>query len=211
MISRDLRIATALAAMLVALGGYSIGSMKPLSASQEAQVLRIQWGTPRSPDQNSSESIAELIIPVQGVARRSLSDSWGAPRDGGRTHKGIDIRAAKGVPVLAVAAGRIIKLYKSSRGGTTVYQGDAKGRFIFYYAHLERYADGLQVGQRVAQGDTIAYVGMTGNAPFPHLHFEIQRTNAAKQWWRGVAFDPYPVLVAGRFDLARAPTTARVN
>jgi murein DD-endopeptidase MepM/ murein hydrolase activator NlpD len=211
MISRDHKTAAAVALFLLVLGVYSLASVRALSGSQEAQVLRIRWAIPSQAELRQTASVAELIVPVQGVARRSLSDSWGAPRDGGRRHQGIDIRADKGVPVLAAAGGRILKLYRSARGGTTVYQADDKGRFIFYYAHLDHYAEGLKVGQRVAQGDTIAYVGQTGNAPFPHLHFEIQRQNGAKQWWRGVAFNPYPVLVAGRTDIARAPTFARMN
>jgi len=211
MISRDHKTAAAVALFLLALGAYSLASVRSLSRAQEAQVLRIQWAAPQLAERHQTASMAELIVPVQGVARRALSDSWGAPRDGGRRHQGIDIRADKGVPVLAAAGGRIIKLYRSARGGTTVYQTDDKGRFIFYYAHLDHYADGLRVGQRVAQGDTIAYVGQTGNAPFPHLHFEIQRQIGAMQWWRGVAFNPYPVLLAGRTDLARAPSVARMN
>jgi murein DD-endopeptidase MepM/ murein hydrolase activator NlpD len=204
MMRTDHKVALAVALMLLALAGYSLASMRTLSQAEEAQVLRIRWAEPPQMAHVRRAEVPGLIIPVEGVRRAALSDSWGAPRDGGRTHKGIDIRADKGVPVLAAASGKIIKLFTSKRGGTTVYQADATGHFIFYYAHLDRYAAGLKVGQRVAQGDTIAYVGKTGNAPFPHLHFEIQKANPARQWWRGVAFNPYPVLVSGRFDLARA-------
>lgn len=189
---RDQLIAAAVTALvLIGMGAFSILSLKP--HGDGAQVLKLE--TWQQPD-------AELIVPVFGVERAKLTDSWGAPRDGGRTHKGIDIMAAQGTIVRATTAGKIIKLFESARGGTTIYQSDPDGRLIFYYAHLERYAAGLKVGQRVAQGETIGYVGKTGNAPVPHLHFEIQVRDKAGKWWRGTAFNPYPVLKAGKLELA---------
>lgn len=137
---------------------------------------------------------SELIIPVEGVAARDLTDTWGAARSQGRKHEGIDIMATAGTPVRATAAGRIVRLFHSARGGTTLYQSDEAGRLIFYYAHLSAYATGISEGQQIEQGQVIAYVGSTGNATTPHLHFEIQRAAASGQWWRGTAVNPYEPL-----------------
>ena len=81
-------------------------------------------------------------------------------------------------------------------GGTTIYHFDPSSHYAYYYAHLERYADGLTEGMRVTRGQVIGYVGTSGNAPkdTPHLHFEISKLNEAKQWWNGAPIDPFPVL-----------------
>jgi len=141
-----------------------------------------------------------LIIPVAGLAPAQLTDTWGAARSEGRRHEGIDIMAPRGTPVHAAAEGTIIKLFFSRRGGMTIYQLDASGRFILYYAHLEGYAPGLKEGDRVVQGQVIASVGSSGNAATPHLHFEIQRADHARQWWRGVAYNPYLALTSGQME-----------
>lgn len=141
---------------------------------------------------------ARLIIPVQGVTRRNLSDTWGDARSEGRAHQGIDILARAGTPVLAVADGRIVKFFDSVRGGVTIYQFDQSGRFVYYYAHLNARAAGLLEGDQVRQGQVIGYVGMTGNAPVPHLHFEIQRLTPAQRWWEADSMNPYPLLLTGQ-------------
>lgn len=140
----------------------------------------------------------ELIIPVSGVTRRQLSDTWGQARAEGRTHQGIDILAVQGTPVLAAADGRIVKFFDSVRGGVTIYQFDRNERFVYYYAHLSSRATGLAEGDRVRQGQVIGYVGMTGNAPVPHLHFEIERLGPEHRWWRAEAMNPFPLLLTGR-------------
>ena len=106
--------------------------------------------------------------------------------------------APRGTPVLAVDDGRIVKLFDSKPGGTTVYQFDPSEKFAYYYAHLDRYAAGLAEGQQVKRGDVIAYVGSSGNAnpAAPHLHFSVFVLGAEKQWWKGTAIDPYPLLTA---------------
>jgi murein DD-endopeptidase MepM/ murein hydrolase activator NlpD len=148
----------------------------------------------------------ELIIPVEGVATRELTDTWGAARSQGRHHEGIDIMARSGTPVRATAPGRIVKLFHSARGGTTLYELDRTGRVIFYYAHLSAYAAGVREGQEVEQGQLLAYVGSTGNATTPHLHFEIQRAAVPGQWWHGTAFNPYQPLKSA--SLSGAATLA---
>ncbi len=140
----------------------------------------------------------ELIVPIKGVSVSRLVDTWGAPRGGGRHHEGIDIIVPAWTPVRAAASGTIVKLYSSSRGGVTVYQRDSSGRLILYYAHLNGYVPGLREGMRVKQGQEIAFVGQTGNATIPHLHFEVQRAGATGQWWRAEAVNPYLALRDGR-------------
>lgn len=140
---------------------------------------------------------ARLIIPVQGVVRRDLADTWGHARSEGRAHEGIDILAPQGTPVLAVADGRIVRFFDSERGGVTIYQFDRTDRFVYYYAHLSARAAGLAEGDQVRQGRVIGYVGMTGNAPIPHLHFEIQRLGPERRWWEADSMNPYPMLMTG--------------
>jgi peptidoglycan LD-endopeptidase LytH len=87
-------------------------------------------------------------------------------------------------------------LFVSKAGGNTIYQFDADGRLCYYYAHLERYADGIREGQTVSQGQLIGYAGTSGNAPVntPHLHFAVFQLNADRHWWQGRALDPYEVF-----------------
>jgi peptidoglycan LD-endopeptidase LytH len=146
--------------------------------------------------QSSATPTAGLIIPVAGVSREQLLDTFTAARGDGRVHDAIDIGAPKGTPVLAVAAGKILRLFQSKAGGTTIYQLSADEKFIYYYAHLDRYADGLIEGSFVVQGETIAYVGDTGNAGAGnyHLHFSVAMTSDPKRWWDGVNINPYPLL-----------------
>jgi peptidoglycan LD-endopeptidase LytH len=137
-----------------------------------------------------------LIIPVAGVRADQLLDTFTAARGEGRVHDAIDIAAPQGTPVLAVAGGRILKLFQSKAGGITIYQLSGDEKFIYYYAHLDRYAEGLLEGRIVTQGETIAYVGDTGNAGAGnyHLHFSIAMTSDPKRWWEGVNINPYPLL-----------------
>ena len=109
-------------------------------------------------------AVAALLIPVQGVRAGELQDTFTDARSEGRLHDAIDIMAPSGTPVLAVADGTIEKLFDSQRGGLTIYQFEPGGRLAYYYAHLQRYADGLAEGQPVRRGQVIGYVGSTGNA-----------------------------------------------
>lgn len=138
----------------------------------------------------------KLIVPVVGVRPDQLLDTFADARSEGRVHDAIDIPAPAGTPVVAAADGEIVKLFASERGGTTVYQLSADKKFIFYYAHLQRYADGLTAGKFVRQGETIAYVGDTGNAGAGnfHLHFSIAVISDPKRYWEGVNINPYPLL-----------------
>jgi peptidoglycan LD-endopeptidase LytH len=139
---------------------------------------------------------AGLGVPVAGVARSALRDSYTEPR-GGRLHEALDIIVPRGTPVLSAADGTLLKLFDSDAGGLMVYAMDVSERFILLYGHLDGYADGLTEGMPLARGQVIGHVGTTGNAPggTPHLHFEILRGNPAAAWWVGVPVNPYPLLV----------------
>ena len=91
--------------------------------------------------------------------------------------------------------------------GSPIYQFDPSERFCYYYAHLERYADGLKEGDRVKKGQVIGYVGISGNAPknTPHLHFAVFRLTAAKRWWEGTPLDPYDILRRSASNLSGPP------
>lgn len=139
-----------------------------------------------------------LIIPVAGIGSSQLVDTFTAARSGGRRHDAIDIMAPRGTPVLAAAAGRVDKLFVSGQGGNTVYVRSPDRTLIYYYAHLDAYAPGLAEGVEVRQGQQIGTVGFTGDASpdGPHLHFEIQQTNADAGWWQHTgSLNPYPLLV----------------
>jgi peptidoglycan LD-endopeptidase LytH len=138
----------------------------------------------------------DLLIPVEGVKPEQLSRTFTERRSGGRSHEAIDILAPMNTPVLAVEDGTIARLFYSEAGGITIYQFDPTERFCYYYAHLNRYAEGVREGQQVGKGQVIGYVGVSGNAPknTPHLHFAIFRLTDAKRWWEGSALDPYDVL-----------------
>lgn len=136
-----------------------------------------------------------LVVPVAGVAPSSLSDHYEQAR-GERVHEAIDILAPTGTPVVAVDDGRIEKLFASRPGGFTVYHYDPASQLAYYYAHLDRYAEGLREGMEVKRGDVIGYVGTSGNADpaTPHLHFAVFRLGSPPQWWEGEAVNPYPAL-----------------
>jgi peptidoglycan LD-endopeptidase LytH len=136
-----------------------------------------------------------LVIPVVGVKPTDLRDSFTAHR-AGHDHRAIDILAPRGTAVVAAVDGNVRKLFTSAAGGITIYEADAANNLMYYYAHLDRYADGLREGMPLRRGDVIGYVGTTGNAPrnTPHLHFAIVILPPTKEWWKGDPIDPYPIL-----------------
>ena len=138
----------------------------------------------------------ELAIPVRGMPRQHLRDTFNDSRAIGRRHDAIDIMAPRGTEVLAVEDGTIAKLFTSKAGGLTIYQFDPTQTFSYYYAHLDRYASGLAEHQKVSRGQVIGYVGSTGNASedAPHLHFAIARLDTDRSWWKGDPINPYPLL-----------------
>ncbi len=136
-----------------------------------------------------------IIIPVAGASMRGLHSEFNAGR-GNHRHRALDILAPRGTPVLAAVGGTIRKLLTSKAGGLTIYEFDEPQKMVYYYAHLDHYAAGIEEGMKVQKGDVIGYVGTTGNAPpnTPHLHFAIAKLAPSKKWWKGRAIDPYPLL-----------------
>jgi len=137
-----------------------------------------------------------LQLPVAGIRTDQLSDSFDEPRDGSRRHHAIDILAPRGTPVLAADDGRVLRVSWNSAGGNTVYATDADSRIVYYYAHLDHYRDSLVAGRPLTKGDTIGFVGTTGNAPkdIPHLHFQIMRMPQDGKYWNGEPINPFAIL-----------------
>ena len=123
--------------------------------------------------------------PVAGAV--SFSDTWGAPRSGGRSHEGVDMIAARDTPLAAIFEGTIKRISNSSLGGKSIWLRANNGD-EFFYGHLDGYGD-ISTGQKVAEGYIIGYNGSTGNAPswLPHLHFEFHPGG-------GGAVNPYPLV-----------------
>lgn len=179
----------AIAAALLELG-LLIGLAVYLAVADRALVITF----PRR-DELRRQAEAGLTIPVAGVRAEELKNTWGAPRSGGRTHKGVDIFAARGTPVLAAAAGVVVQRDSGGAGGISLYQRGLDGRTIYYYAHLNGIRAGLKVGDLVRAGDTLGYVGSTGNVSgSPHLHFAVFTVADPNRWWRGRDLNPYDLL-----------------
>jgi murein DD-endopeptidase MepM/ murein hydrolase activator NlpD len=108
--------------------------------------------------------------------------------------------APRSTPVVAAVDGSIEKLFTSNQGGLTIYEFDRDRNYCYYYAHLDRYAEGVKEGQAVHRGDRVGYVGSTGDASAqaPHLHFAIFQLGPEKRWWLGTPINPYPFLLATR-------------
>ena len=147
----------------------------------------------RIPDGASN---GELLIPVQGISSTQLVDTFNDSRSEGRSHDAIDIMAPHGTPVLAVADGRIEKLFNSKQGGLTLYQFNRDRTLAYYYAHLQGYAAGIVEQRDLRRGEVLGFVGVTGNSnpDGPHLHFAIFEVGPEKQWWKGTAINPYGPL-----------------
>lgn len=139
---------------------------------------------------------AKLLVPVEGIAYAQLTDTFDQPRGQERHHEALDIMAPTGTPVRAAGDGKIVKLFNSKPGGITLYQFDPQEQHAYYYAHLDKYADGVKEGMQVKRGDLLGYVGATGNADpsAPHLHFAVVALTPEKQWWKGTPVNPYPLL-----------------
>ncbi len=129
-----------------------------------------------------------MVCPVNGAV--SFTDTWGASRSGGRSHKGVDMLAARGTPLVAIESGTIKRMGNGGLGGITVYITGNSGD-LYYYAHLDGWAAGLTTGQSVTVGDLIGYVGNSGNARYTvtHLHFEYHPGG-------GSAVNPTPLVTS---------------
>jgi murein DD-endopeptidase MepM/ murein hydrolase activator NlpD len=164
-------------------------------ASTPAKVAPPQALAP--PPAGSIDKPGAMALPIAGLTAAQLQDTFDSARPGGRAHQATDILAPRGTPVHAMVDGAIQKLFYSKAGGNTIYEFDEGGVYCYYYAHLDGYAAGLTEGQHARRGDVIGYVGTTGDASpdTPHLHLAIFKLGPEKQWWKGEAINPYPVLM----------------
>lgn len=201
------RLASAAAVLLLAACGRGLTPLAPAptpvsSEPAAPRVARDETGRvtpthagPRSAGVSDDDLAAlwerQLLVPVDGVRREALRDTYVAARSGG-IHGALDILAPRGTPVLSADDGTIGRLADGPIGGIAVYASDVDARFVYYYAHLDRLRSGLAVGDRVAKGEVIGYVGTTGNAPrdTPHLHFQVMKRAATRAWWSGPPINP---------------------
>jgi murein DD-endopeptidase MepM/ murein hydrolase activator NlpD len=167
----------------------------PSASTAQNSARRIEAGVV-PPPLATADFPRQLLIPVLGVPAANIRDTFDEGRGTERKHEATDILAPRGTPVIAADDGAIKKLFLSKPGGITIYQFDPTETFAYYYAHLDRYADGIREGMTVHQGEIIGYVGTTGNAPpgTPHLHFGIFKLGPERRWWEGTPLNPYPLL-----------------
>jgi murein DD-endopeptidase MepM/ murein hydrolase activator NlpD len=148
------------------------------------------------PNVPPAASSRDLRLPIDGMSVERLKGGFIETRSD-HLHEAVDIMAPRNTPIHAVQDGEIARVFHSKAGGNTVYQYDPTGRLCYYYAHLQRYAEGLHDGEIVRQGDVIGYVGTSGNAPpnAPHLHFAVfEVTRGGRLGDEGRAIDPYPLF-----------------
>jgi murein DD-endopeptidase MepM/ murein hydrolase activator NlpD len=172
------------------------GAPQPVTQTGEERAGRTDPKT-REPDDVAYLRSRGLIIPVVGVRPEQLHDDFYEDRGGGtRQHKAIDILAPYGTPVIAADDGYILRITRNALGGNVIYATDPEERIVYYYAHLAGYFDGVVDGKPIAKGDTIGYVGTSGNAPedTPPLHFQITRMRPGRRYWDGQPLNPYPLL-----------------
>ena len=168
-----------LTGFLVVIGVYVVASLLFPPLRHSLELIRLM----------SDTLPASLPVPVAGVQKRSLADTWGAARSGGRRHEGIDIFARRGTPVISSTKGIVLKVGVNELGGNIV-SVMGPGGHSHYYAHLEEYGR-YREGDLVQPGDTLGFVGTSGNAKGtpPHLHYGIYTMGEG-------AINPYPYLKA---------------
>ena len=128
-----------------------------------------------------------LAMPLEDVRKKEIADTWQAARGDGRKHEGQDIFAPRGTPILSATSGYVYNVGENNLGGQTV-SVISKGGRVYYYAHLDSYARGIKIGDRVTTRTVLGYVGTTGNAQGtpPHLHFGVYTATGA--------INPLPML-----------------
>ncbi|HXG83589.1 MAG TPA: M23 family metallopeptidase [Pyrinomonadaceae bacterium] len=176
-----------------------VPSIVPAENPAAEQNTEQTFGNTNSIQYPPSDSSGKLMIPVLGIKREQITDTFNDARSTGRVHNANDIMAAGGTPVVAANDGEIARFFDSERGGITIYQYSPDKRMVYYYAHLQRRADNLRVGDFVKKGTVIGYVGDTGNsgAGNYHLHFSITVLDDSKDVFKGTEINPYPLLKDG--------------
>ena len=180
----------------------SEGSFAAETATSDGRrsASAVRDSEPMLSESKRADSIRELrkrklLFPIAGIDPNTTKGSFYEMRGGAR-HGASDILSPRNTPIHALEDGTIAKLFLSRFGGTTIYQFDPTKTYVYYYAHLEKYADGLKEGGEVKRGQVIGYVGTSGNAPknTPHLHLSISVLGPDKRWWVASPVDPYAVL-----------------
>jgi murein DD-endopeptidase MepM/ murein hydrolase activator NlpD len=166
--------------------GAAVATNAPLAAAEPAAVDQVKVKpslketpppvSPPEPELKSSDPVPvmsantveelrrrNLTLPVQGIKREELRDTFNEKRGATRRHEAIDILAPRNTPVFAVEDGEIAKLFFSVAGGITIYQFDPDEDYVYYYAHLERYVDGLKEGDDVKRGQILGYSATSGH------------------------------------------------
>ena len=185
--------------LVVLINGPAIEAGAGLVGNKFLFVVHVAGLYAKAPDQN-------LEMPVQGVTKSQVADTWHVPREGDRLHEGQDIFAKRGTPVLSATDGYIFRIGENKLGGQTVSVIGAGGR-IYYYAHLDSYAPNMAAGDHVTTQTVLGYVGNTGNAAGgpTHLHFGL--------YAREGALNPLPLLTDRREEknTATAPRIERAK
>lgn len=176
-ISRPLKLVGIFVVVLLLLMVTGLGGALADKLVFYARVARLSMQEPDT----------RLAMPLADVSKRQIADTWHAPRGTDRLHEGQDIFAPKGTPILSATNGFVYNIGENNLGGQTVSVIGAGGR-VYYYAHLDAYAPGLHIGDRVNTRTVLGYVGATGNAQGtpPHLHFGIYTSSGA--------INPLPLL-----------------
>lgn len=176
----------------------------PAASAPSAEPVELA-GAARGTGVSANAAVNYLLsrsfgVPVADVTVGDLRDSFDEGRDGGRVHRALDIMAPRGTPVLAADSGRVLRVSFNTLGGNTIYAADPLGRVVYYYAHLDAYQPGLVQGATIARGDTLGFVGTTGNAPkdVPHLHFQVMLMPADGKYWDGEPVNPFPLFILMR-------------
>jgi peptidoglycan LD-endopeptidase LytH len=174
-----------MAALIADHGVQRTVSTDRTAADDGSGILSLAAGSERSEDAFELTPAGVLVrvtdagsgaaMPVFGVTHSQLANTFGEPRPDERRHIGIDIPAPRGTPVVAALDGWVVSLPHGGAGGRGLYLLDRTGTWLLYYAHLDAYADGVWPGMAVRRRELIGYVGSTGNAAMPHLHFEVGR------------------------------------
>jgi murein DD-endopeptidase MepM/ murein hydrolase activator NlpD len=179
----------AAAALTDGISGAAVG----LSGGELVQAERIPPPTTTVPPPPTGQ----IAFPIDAQSNCSISDNFGDPRGGSRTHEGLDIMGSQGADLYAVVTGRLTKKYVATPGktygagnGWTLY--DEENDVVYKYFHMGSHTEGLEVGDIVSYGDVIGTVGNTGTSGANsdsnyHLHFEYRPGNVAQ--------NPRPLLV----------------
>ena len=176
---RSLTMKAAIIILLLLLGGFLLVNNAPEDSlvgeigDSAAMPFRYASLLAKEPEE-------KINIPIRGLEKNQKANTWGAPRGTDRTHQGQDIFAPRGTPIYSATDGYVWRIGENNLGGNTVWVIGAGGR-VYYYAHLDRYAEELAVGDEVSTETAVGYVGTTGNAKGtpPHLHFGVYTSTGA--------------------------------